>query len=182
MKSIFIISSGSYSDYQVHMVAETREEAERIVEKIQTGNHDEYEIEERPFVTADDVAVRVKYIVSGDVYDDGTTSSEPLFETAHCKWVLASEGFRTKAEPVTRAEFNPAPRYQFEPGGERRRFGRIWVSGYDREAVLKAASDKLGQARVEVIDAAEAREAAYDQLGLTVVKLAERMREQRGQA
>jgi hypothetical protein len=138
-KTVFVISSGSYSDYSVHGVLDvkTRAEANDMVARINAiddgGFSGPYRVEGLSII-APDVERVSTLIIEQNIWDDGS-ASEP--ETRyHCDWPFDSI-------------FEPGPlvwRWVRAPG-HKGKGGRLEVSGTDHERVRKVFSDRSAMLR-----------------------------------
>jgi len=86
MKTIYVVTSGEYSDCSVHVICLTRELAETVAAKINahTNHYDaEVTVEEKPLAeSADDVHTVVYYIVEIDA--DGRELDRRTFDSWSC--------------------------------------------------------------------------------------------------
>ena len=126
-KSVWLVSSGSYSDYRVHCAAPSKKAAQSIVVALNaTDNWTKYLVERVPVI---EKAERVTiYGVEAIVTDDGTVREESVRD---------------------RDEWNVDPPYPVRPATARwvrapihnGQAGRLEVYGLDEERVRKTYSD-----------------------------------------
>jgi len=137
-RKIYMVTSGSYSDYQMECAFETREAAEAYA-----GHRDWMDVEE---VTQ---------------YSDG---EEPVY---HTLWI-ASQGFNwhtwdcegRPGQVTNRIMSGPVPvpperphavfcDVVYQPDGTVNTDPTVNVTGYDRDHVVKALHDRVAQVRAE---------------------------------
>lgn len=139
--TVYLITQGSYSDYHVIAAAASREEAERVAERIraaQPNSYDQPEVEEYPMVTADDIHLWSSVFLMALIDRHG----ELLDEREH-----TSRGW--DFEPYERKlEVNYWPPVIVR--GQRRQ-GKLYVTGPadDEERVRKVYSEKLAELRTD---------------------------------
>ena len=136
-KSVWLVTSGSYSDYSVHCAAPSEEAAQGIVAALNTpGKWARYFVEQVPVIEkAERITV---YGIEAVIADDGTVREESVRDRE--EWnvdPLHPERLR----PVT-VRWVRAPAY-------RGRAGRLEVYGTDRERVRKTFSDMKAQLLVD---------------------------------
>lgn len=127
MRSVYLISHGSYSDYSVDYVCFDKEIAERICTKLNIGrNYDQYEVEERSGIESpDEVITLVTFVI--DVDHAGNETRRWSYVTDH----LASE-------PPREAEH-----------GWSNSNGAMGSSNRSFDAALRLAREKLNASRVK---------------------------------
>jgi hypothetical protein len=134
MKTAFLVTSGSYSDYQVHCVCPTEEDAKVVASKMQVERRDEYEIEERNIYDATIEPIEVLEL-SALITDDGVCVEE--FVSTDKIW--PNDEYATLAKPLSwwwqRTIYGIWGNKQ-QPGG------RLQVWGTDFELVRKVYSDR----------------------------------------
>ena len=128
-KSVWVVSSGSYSDYRVHCAAPSKAAAQSIVDELSaTDEWAEYFLEEVPVIEkAERITV---YGIEAIISDAGTVRKETVRDRD--EWnvdPLLPERLR----PVT-VRWVRAPIYSGQAG-------RLEVYGTDRELVGKTFSD-----------------------------------------
>ena len=133
-KSVWLVSSGSYSDYRVHCAAPSKKAAQSIVAALnsdeQTRHH--YFIEQVPVIDkAEKVAI---YGVEAIITDDGTVREESVRDRD--EWNV-DPLYPQRLRPVT-VRWVRAPIYHG-------RAGRLEVYGLDEERVRKTYSDMRAQ-------------------------------------
>ena len=127
-KSVWVVSSGSYSDYRVHCAAPSKKAAKAIVDAF----NGDYFIEQVPVI---DKAEKVTiYGVEAIVTDNGTVREESVRDRD--EWNI-DPLYPQRLRPVTVRWFR-APIYNG-------RAGRLEVYGLDEERVRKTYSDMRAQ-------------------------------------
>ena len=132
-KSVWLVSSGSYSDYRVHCAAPSKKAAQGIVDAL-NGDDEwiKYFVERVPVV---DKAEKVTiYGVEAIITDDGTVREESVRDRD--EWNV-DPLYQQRLRPVT-VRWVRAPIYHG-------RAGRLEVYGTDRERVGKTFSDMKAQ-------------------------------------
>lgn len=132
-KSVWVVSSGSYSDYRVHCAAPSKTAAQGIVDAL-NGDDEwiKYFVERVPVV---DKAEKVTiYGVEAIVTDDGTVREESVRDRD--EWNV-DPLYQQRLRPVT-VRWVRAPIYNGQAG-------RLEVYGTDRGLVLKTFSDTRAQ-------------------------------------
>ena len=132
-KSVWLVSSGSYSDYRVHCAAPSKKAAQGIVDAL-NGDDEwiKYFVERVPVV---DKAEKVTiYGVEAIVTDDGTVREESVRDRD--EWNV-DPLYQQRLRPVT-VRWVRAPIYNGQAG-------RLEVYGTDRGLVLKTFSDTRAQ-------------------------------------
>ena len=126
---VWLVSSGSYSDYRVHCAAPSKKAAQGIVDAL-NGDDEwiKYFVERVPVV---DKAEKVTiYGVEAIVTDDGTVREESVRDRG--EWNV-DPLYQQRLRPVT-VRWVRAPIYNGQAG-------RLEVYGTDRGLVLKTFSD-----------------------------------------
>lgn len=132
MKTMWVLSSGSYSDYRVHAVCDSKATAKRIAARAKATKsawRSEYEIEELAYVDDPDLKPVETLDLAVDIYDDGRESEpresfrvewefDPLYELSDCLW-------RWVRAPIHNG-----------------RGGRLEVRGTDHERVRKVFGER----------------------------------------
>ena len=130
---VWLVSSGSYSDYRVHCAAPSKKAAQGIVDAL-NGDDEwiKYFVERVPVV---DKAEKVTiYGVEAIVTDDGTVREESVRDRD--EWNV-DPLYQQRLRPVT-VRWVRAPIYNGQAG-------RLEVYGTDRGLVLKTFSDTRAQ-------------------------------------
>ena len=131
-KSVWLVSSGSYSDYRVHCAAPSKKAAQAIVVALNGDETCNYFIEQVPVI---DKAEKVTiYGVEAIVTDDGTVRREAARERD--EWNV-DPLYPERLRPAT-ARWVRAPIYNGQAG-------RLEVYGLDEERVRKTYSDMRAQ-------------------------------------
>ena len=128
-KSVWLVSSGSYSDYRVHCAAPSKKAAQGIVDAL-NGDDEwiKYFVERVPVV---DKAERITvYGIEAIITDDGTVREESVRDRD--EWNV-DPLYQQRLRPVT-VRWVRAPIYNGQAG-------RLEVYGTDRGLVLKTFSD-----------------------------------------
>lgn len=101
MKTMWVISSGSYSDYRVQAVCDSKETAETIVARANAdrsgGYRSEYEVEELVYMDDPKVQKVETLRLSVTIWDDGTETQDTqaydvewpfdsLYGLTECEW------------------------------------------------------------------------------------------------
>ena len=131
-KSVWLVSSGSYSDYRVHCAAPSKKAAQGIVDAL-NGDDEwiKYFVERVPVV---DKAEKVTiYGVEAIVTDDGTVREESVLDRD--EWNVAPL-YPERLRPVTVRWVRALIYHQA---------GRLEVYGLDEERVRKTYSDMRAQ-------------------------------------
>ena len=129
---VWVVSSGSYSDYRVHCAAPSKKAAQAIVVALNGDETCNYFIEQVPVI---DKAERVTiYGVEAIVTDDGTVREESVRDRD--EWNV-DPLYPQRLRPVT-VRWVRAPIYNGQAG-------RLEVYGLDRERVGKTFSDMKAQ-------------------------------------
>ena len=129
---VWVVSSGSYSDYRVHCAAPSKKAAQAIVVALNGDETCNYFIEQVPVI---DKAEKVTiYGVEAIVTDDGTVREESVRDRD--EWNI-DPLYPQRLRPVT-VRWVRAPIYHG-------RAGRLEVYGTDRERVGKTFSDMKAQ-------------------------------------
>ena len=127
-KSVWLVSSGSYSDYRVHCAAPSKKAAQAIVVALNGDETCNYFIEQVPVI---DKAEKVTiYGVEAIVTDDGTVREESVRDRD--EWNI-DPLYPQRLRPVT-VRWVRAPIYNGQAG-------RLEVYGLDEERVRKTYSD-----------------------------------------
>lgn len=130
-KSVWVVSSGSYSDYRVHCAAPSKKAAQAIVVALNGDETCNYFIEQVPVI---DKAEKVTiYGVEAIITDDGTVREESVDRD---EWNV-DPLYPWRLRPVT-VRWVRAPIYHG-------RAGRLEVYGTDEERVRKTYSDMRAQ-------------------------------------
>ena len=132
-KSVWLVSSGSYSDYRVHCAAPSKKAAQGIVDAL-NGDDEwiKYFVERVPVV---DKAEKVTiYGVEAIITDDGTVREESVRDRD--EWNV-DPLYQQRLRPVT-VRWVRAPIYNGQAG-------RLEVYGTDEERVRKTYSDMRAQ-------------------------------------
>ena len=131
-KSVWLVSSGSYSDYRVHCAAPSKKAAQAIVVALNGDETYNYFIEQVPVI---DKAEKVTiYGVEAIVTDDGTVREESARDRD--EWNV-DPLYPQRLCPVT-VRWVRAPIYNGQAG-------RLEVYGLDEERVRKTYSDMRAQ-------------------------------------
>lgn len=134
-KSVWLVSSGSYSDYRVHCAAPSKRGAREIVAALNGVDRIEYFVEQVPVIEkAERITV---YGIMAVITDDGTVREESVRDRE--EWnvnPLRPERLR----PVTVRWVRALIYHQA---------GRLEVYGTDRERVRKTFSDLKAQLLVD---------------------------------
>lgn len=132
-KIVWLVSSGSYSDYRVHCAAPSKKAAQGIVDALNGADEwTKYFAESVPVI---EKAVRVTiYGNEAIIADDGTVREESVRDRA--EWNV-DPLYPERLRPVT-IRWVRAPCYHDQAG-------RLEVYGTDRERVRKAFSDVKAQ-------------------------------------
>ena len=129
---VWVVSSGSYSDYRVHCAAPSKKAAQAIVVALNGDETCNYFIEQVPVI---DKAERVTiYGVEAIVTDNGTVREESVRDRD--EWNV-DPLYPQRLRPVT-VRWVRAPIYNGQAG-------RLEVYGLDRERVGKTFSDMKAQ-------------------------------------
>lgn len=129
---VWVVSSGSYSDYRVHCAAPSKKAAQAIVVALNGDETCNYFIEQVPVI---DKAEKVTiYGVEAIVTDDGTVRDESVRDSD--EWNV-NPLYPQRLRPVT-VRWVRAPIYNGQAG-------RLEVYGLDRERVGKTFSDMKAQ-------------------------------------
>ena len=133
MKTVWVISSGSYSDYQVHAVVKgKRKDAEALARRANVGRQwDQYEIERLPVVEADVQQVEILTLTT-TLWDNGKESERGGH--TRIEWPFDA----TYGTPAVSWRWVRAPIYN-NCGG------RLDVYGTDHERVRRVFSDRRAQ-------------------------------------
>ena len=143
-KSVWLVSSGSYSDYRVHCASDysvhcaapSKKAAQSIVAALNGADRIEYFVERVPvFEKAERVTI---YGLDAVIEDDGTVRREAARDRD--EWNV-DPLYPERLRPVT-VRWVRAPAY-------RGRAGRLEVYGTDRERVRKTFSDMKAQLLVD---------------------------------
>ena len=128
-KSVWVVSSGSYSDYRVHCAAPSKKAAQAIVVALNaTDNWTKYLVERVPVIEkAERFTV---YGIEAIITDDGTVREESVRDRD--EWNV-DPLYQQRLRPVT-VRWVRAPIYNGQAG-------RLEVYGTDRGLVLKTFSD-----------------------------------------
>ena len=133
--SVWLIESGSYSDYTVHAACPDKATAERVAAELNAANvdsWDDYNVTEVPLVT--DVVIITTHQLSAEVWDNGTTSATR--ESSRTEW----EG--NLLYPQHRA---PVGKRWVRAPIHDGKGGRLEVFGTDLERVRRVFSDTRAQ-------------------------------------
>ena len=131
-KSVWVVSSGSYSDYRVHCAAPSKEAAKAIVVALNGDETCNYFIEQVPVI---DKAEKVNvYGMEAVISDRGNLSGETTSERS--EWNV-DPLFPERMHPVT-IRWVRAPCYYGTAG-------RLEVYGTDRELVREAFASTKAQ-------------------------------------
>ena len=132
-KSVWVVTSGSYSDYRVHCAAPSKKAAQAIVDALNTTDEwTEYFLEEVPVIEkAERITV---YGFEAVIADDGTVREETTSERS--EWNV-DPLYPERMHPVT-IRWVRAPCYYGNAG-------RLEVYGTDRELVLEAFASTKAQ-------------------------------------
>lgn len=125
MKNVYAITSGEYSDYSVHCVCPTKEDADQVAEKlnsIKEAYRDSFMVLELPMVTGDIEKYTVLYITE-PIYDNGVPSTAQETED-------------------TDYHLHDAPRVQWRWFRGSGPYGTLHVWGRDVKRVRKVFSEK----------------------------------------
>ena len=130
-KSVWLVSSGSYSDYRVHCAAPSKKAAQGIVAALNGDETYNYFIEQVPVI---DKAEKVTiYGIESIITDDGTVREESVRERS--EWNV-DPLFPERMHPVTVRWVRALIYHQA---------GRLEVYGTDEERVRKTYSDMRAQ-------------------------------------
>ena len=130
-KSVWLVSSGSYSDYSVHCAAPSKKAAQGIVAALNGDETFNYFIEQVPVI---DKAEKVTiYGLEAIIADDGTVRDESVRERD--EWNV-DPLYPERLRPVTVRWVRALIYHQA---------GRLEVYGLDRGLVLKTFSDMRAQ-------------------------------------
>lgn len=130
--TVWVVSSGSYSDYRVHCAAPSKKAAQGIVDALNGDETYNYFIEQVPVI---DKAEKVTiYGVEAIVTDNGTVREESVRDRD--EWNV-DPLYPQRLRPVT-VRWVRAPIYHG-------RAGRLEVYGLDEERVRKTYSDMRAQ-------------------------------------
>ena len=131
-KSVWVVSSGSYSDYRVHCAAPSKKAAKAIIAALNGDETYNYFIEQVPVI---DKAEKVTiYGMEAIITDDGTVREESVRDRD--EWNI-DPLYPQRLRPVT-VRWVRAPIYHG-------RAGRLEVYGLDEERVRKTYSDMRAQ-------------------------------------
>ena len=131
-KSVWVVSSGSYSDYRVHCAAPSKKAAQSIVAALNGDDRIEYFVERVPvFEKAERVTI---YGLDAVIEDDGTVRRE-----------AARERDEWNVDPLYPERLRPATARWVRAPCYNGRAGRLEVYGTDRERVRKTYSDMRAQ-------------------------------------
>ena len=131
-KTVWLVSSGTYSDYSVHCAAPSKAAAQSIVAALNGVDRIEYFVEQVPVI---EKAQRVTvYGIEAVIADDGTVCEESVRDRD--EWNV-DPLYPQRLRPVT-IRWVRAPVYHG-------RAGRLEVYGTDRERVRKTFSDLKAQ-------------------------------------
>ena len=133
-KSVWLVSSGSYSDYRVRCAAPSKKAAQGIAAELNADDKEwsKYFVERVPVIEkAERVTV---YGIEAIIEDAGTVCEESVLDRE--EWNVAPL-YPERLRPVT-VRWVRAPAY-------RGRAGRLEVYGTDRERVRKTFSDMKAQ-------------------------------------
>lgn len=134
--TVWVVSSGSYSDYRVHCAAPSKKAAQGIVDALNGDETYNYFIEQVPVI---DKAEKVTiYGVEAIVTDRGTVREESVRDRD--EWNV-DPLYPDRLRPVT-VRWVRAPIYNGQAG-------RLEVYGTDRERVRKTFSDMKAQLVVD---------------------------------
>jgi hypothetical protein len=134
--TVWVVSSGSYSDYRVHCAAPSKKAAQGIVDALNGDETYNYFIEQVPVI---DKAEKVTiYGVEAIVTDRGTVREESVRDRD--EWNV-DPLYPERLRPVT-VRWVRAPIYNGQAG-------RLEVYGTDRERVRKTFSDMKAQLVVD---------------------------------
>lgn len=78
MSIIFLVSSGSYSDYSVHAAFSTKEKAEKFISRFKELTYDPYEIEERDIDPAEEFVNQGLIPMRVFIDREGSTSTDQM--------------------------------------------------------------------------------------------------------
>lgn len=129
LKKMWAISSGSYSDYRVDAVCESKEIAEAVAAKmnlLESRGYDEYGVEELP-VLDESIHRVIVHHMNVEIRDAGGTGSERQWDTP--VWSFDEDAVEVAWRWVR------APMYNGKAG-------RLDVWGTDRERVRKVLGDQ----------------------------------------
>lgn len=131
-KIAYMIVSGSYSDYRVHCIVEEKQEAEKLLAKMNVVGrntyYESYDIEEIDVVDSTLERASMLYLRE-EILDNGSTENRG--EVIRAEWPWESEGYQ---RPM-RWRWVRAP-YIEDRGG------RLEVSGTDHDLVRKTFEEK----------------------------------------
>ncbi len=130
-KIAYMIVSGSYSDYRVHCIVEEKQEAEKLLAKMNavgSNTYYDYDIEEIDVVDSTLERASMLYL-SEVILDNGSTENRG--ESIRAEWPWEGEGHQS---PM-RWRWIRAP-YIEDRGG------RLEVSGTDHDLVRKTFEEK----------------------------------------
>ena len=132
-KSVWLVSSGSYSDYRVHCAAPSKKAAQGIVDALNGDDEwSKYFVERVPVIEkAERITV---YGIEAIVTDDGTVREESVRDRD--EWNV-DPLYQQRLRPVT-VRWVRAPIYHG-------RAGRLEVYGTDRELVREAFASTKAQ-------------------------------------
>ena len=150
-KIAYMIVSGSYSDYQVHCIVEEKQEAEKLLAKMNAVGRNTYyghEIEEIEVVDGTLERALMLYLRE-EILDNGSTENHGEVIRAEWPW----EGVVGYQRPM-RWRWVRAPYIE-------NRGGRLEVSGTDHDLVRKTFEEK--RAALITDDAFRARREMEDQ-------------------
>jgi len=132
MATMWVIASGSYSDYRVHAVCDSKKTAKTIAARANAdrdGYHDDYVIEELVYVDDPQISKVETLRLSVNIWDDGTETEDresysvewpfdTLYGLSDCTW-------RWVRAPM-----------------HKNKGGRLEVSGTDHERVRKVFGER----------------------------------------
>ena len=137
-RRVWLVVTGSYSDYQVECAAASEADGEQIAATINASGsgYEGARVESVPLVTPPVHPVTV-YRASVTVWDDGRVEHHELWQYARWPW-------EHEASRPVRWRWVRAPMYEGKGG-------RLDVTGTDRERVFKVASDRAAMIHADPV-------------------------------
>ncbi len=137
-RRVWLVVTGSYSDYRVECAAASEADAKQIAATINAWwrSYEDAHVKSVPLVTPPVHRVTI-YMVSVTVWDDGLIQHHQLWQDARWPWEYEA------SRPV-RWRWVRAPMHEGKGG-------RLDVTGTDRELVFRVASDRAAMIHADPV-------------------------------